>query len=30
MAERLGEQLLTAGDALRRRLAPMPFVVGPA
>ena len=29
VAERLGEQLVTADDALRRRLASMDFVVGP-
>jgi predicted nucleic acid-binding protein len=30
VAERLGEQLVTADDALRRRLAALPFIVGPA
>lgn len=30
LAERLGEQLVTADDALRRRLAALPFVVPPA
>ena len=29
VAERLGEQLVTADDALRERLVGMPFVVGP-
>ncbi|MBA2767603.1 MAG: type II toxin-antitoxin system VapC family toxin [Sporichthyaceae bacterium] len=30
VAERLGEQLVTADNALRGRLAALPFVVGPA
>ena len=29
VAERLGEQLVTADETLRRRLATMTFVVGP-
>ena len=29
LAERLGEQLVTADAALRHRLAAMPFIVGP-
>lgn len=29
VAERLGEQLVTADDALRRRLGSLPFVIGP-
>jgi predicted nucleic acid-binding protein len=29
VAERLGEQLVTADDALRHRLASLPFVIGP-
>lgn len=29
VAERLGEQLVTADEALRTRLAAMPFIVGP-
>jgi predicted nucleic acid-binding protein len=29
VAERLGEQLVTADDALRSRLGTLPFVVGP-
>ena len=29
VAERLGEQLVTADEALRRRLTGLPFVVGP-
>jgi predicted nucleic acid-binding protein len=29
VSERLGEQLWTADDALRRRLAAMPFIVSP-
>lgn len=29
LAERLGEQLVTADDALRARLASLPFIVGP-
>lgn len=29
VAERLGEQLITADEALRRRLAALPFVTGP-
>lgn len=29
VAERLGEQLVTSDEALRSRLASMPFVVGP-
>ena len=29
VAERLGEQLVTADDALRRRLVSLPFVIGP-
>ena len=30
VAERLGEQLVTADNALRGRMAALPFVVGPA
>lgn len=30
VAERLGEQLVTADTALRERLAAVPFIVGPA